>query len=485
MSKADSLAVASGVPSIELMENAGQAVVAQIMQSHSPRATLILCGPGNNGGDGFVVARLLQQKGWQVELALLGDVAQLKGDAKINAIRFNGEIKIFAPNMLDKAELIIDAIFGAGLDREIIGEIASIINQVNQADIPVISIDIPSGIDGETGQVLGVALRAKQSVTFFRAKPAHYLMPARIYCGEITIVDIGIPESVLQEITANTWLNNVNLWQLPCKKLDEHKYDAGHCLVISGDELHGGAARLAARAALRIGAGLVSIVGTRETLLIHAAQVSAIMLRQAKKAQEIAEMLSDKRLNSTVIGMGLGIGKKTREKVLATLKNCANVVIDADGLSSFAQNPEQLFDAIKARNSGGVVLTPHAGEFCKIFNITSNSKVEKACMAAKISGATIVYKGADSVIAAPNGWAAINNNAPPELATAGSGDVLAGIIGGLMAQGMQAHLAAAAGVYLHGAAAASFAKAKSSAGLISDDLPSLLPKVMQSLHKTK
>lgn len=481
MAKADALAVKSGVPngvtSIELMENAGLAVVKTILKHYAPCKVLIICGPGNNGGDGFVVARLLKQHGWLVDVALFGDKARLKGDAKINADKFDGEIKSLNSMNIKNADLIVDALFGAGLDRDLTGEVLEIVANINQCGVPVVAIDVPTGIDGETGQVKGAAIKANHTVSFFRAKPAHYLLPGREYCGELHIADIGIPDRVLQEIDANTWLNRPNLWTLPQKKLSAHKYDAGHCIIVSGDELHTGAARLAARAALRIGAGLVSLVGSKAALLIHAAHLSSIMLKPLSNANDLSLLLADKRFNSLVIGPALGVGQNTRDLVLAALASSANIVIDADGLTSFSNNPKQLFEAIKARKSGQVVLTPHGGEFAKIFNIKANSKVDVALKSAKISGAAIILKGADTVIATPDGLAIINDNAPPYLATAGSGDVLAGIIGGLLAQGMSGFKAAAAGVYLHGAAGGAFG----GQGLIADDLPDILPQVMNEL----
>ena len=474
MAKADILAVKAGVPSIDLMENAGKAVFKVIEENYSPCKILVLCGPGNNGGDGFVIARLLEQKGWEVELALMGDVARIRGDAKINSLRFKGKIKDIDVKLIEKVDLIVDALFGAGLDRDIAGDILKLVKIINQSKTPVISVDIPSGIDGASGQVRGDALKAKHTITFFRAKPAHYLLPGREYCANLHVEDIGIPESVLEEIGVTCWLNTPNNRTLPKRKLSNHKYDAGHCIIISGDELHTGASRLAARAALRIGAGLVSLGGKKSALLIHATHLTSIMLKETNDAKDISRLLEDKRLNSIVLGMGLGVTEQTRDKVLAALNSNANVVVDADGLSSFAKNPKQLFDAIKARKANSVVLTPHDGEFKRIFDIDEISKVEKAKQAAKISGAIIVLKGADSVVATPDGKAVINNNAPPNLATAGSGDVLAGMIGGLLAQGMIAFQAAQAGVYLHGEAGVAFG----GAGLIADDLPDILPSLM-------
>ena len=477
MGQADELAVKSGVPSLALMENAGLAVVKTIEAHYSTCPILVLCGPGNNGGDGFVVARLLKQKGWPVILTLFGEQERLKGDAKTNMDKWSGQIEHFNTELIAGKRLIVDALFGAGLDRHLTGEAAKMVGAVNDSGLPVVSIDIPSGIDGASGQMRGVAIRAERSVSFFRAKPGHFLYPGREYCGILHIEDIGIPHDVLAKINVNCWRNGPHLWDLPKRSTAGHKYNAGHCVVVSGDELAGGAPRLAARAALRTGSGLVSLVGSKETLLVHAAQVSSIMLKQVSDASSLEELLMDTRYNSVIIGPGLGVCEATQKMVLAALNSSARLVIDADGLTSFSKIPDILFDAIKARPRDSVVVTPHEGEFFRLFRKMKGSKLERAREAAVLSGAIVLLKGADSVIAAPDGRAAINNNAPPELATAGSGDVLAGIIGGLLAQGMPAHFAAAAGAYLHAEAGSIFG----GAGLIADDLPDMLPLALQEL----
>ncbi len=479
MAKADRLALKYNISSLELMENAGKVVVEQIVADYSPCSVLILCGPGNNGGDGFVVARLLRAKGWKVEVALLSDVAHLKGDAKINAQRFNGEIKQFDDKLLKNADLIIDAIFGAGLSRNIEGKFAKAIDAANKSNKPIIAIDIPSGIDGATGEVRAIAIRANKTISFFHAKPGHYLLPGREYCGQLVIKNIGIDERILQEIEVNCFVNNDNLWHLPKRKLNSHKYDFGHALIVSGDELHGGAARLAAKAALRVGAGLVSLVGERAALLVHATQLSSIMLKEIKNSEDFSELLKDKRFNACIIGPALGISEKNKELILSALNSNAKILLDADGLSNFANNPDELFILIKQRAKDSVILTPHEGEFNRIFPNITGDKLSRAKMAAKESGAIIVLKGADTIIASPDDFAAININAPANLATAGSGDVLAGIIGGLLAQKMPSLKAALAGTYIHGELGNIF----NSSGLIADDLIDLLPKALTKLTK--
>ena len=469
MAKADAFAVAHGIPSLILMENAGRAVADAIVARFKPCAVTVLCGPGNNGGDGFVVARLLDEEGFTVRVA---HDADHKGDAKEMSIRWPGAREALTPVALDGARLVVDALFGAGLSRPLEGAVAQIVEVLN--DLPVVAIDVPSGLSGDTGQPLGgVYVRASLTVTFFRKKPGHLLMPGRALCGETVVGDIGIaPEA------ANTSLheNGPALWRFPLPRLEGHKYDRGHCLVVSGPAHATGAARLAARAALRIGAGLVSVASPPDAVAAHAAHLTAIMIKPFEGATGLSKLLGDKRLNAAALGPGLGVGALAREMVLAALASGASVVLDADALTSFEDDPEALFFRLHDR----CVLTPHAGEFERLFPGVmdlSASKVEAARTAAACAGCVVLLKGADTVIAAPSGKAAINANAPPTLATAGAGDVLAGLIAGLLAQGLTAFDAAACGTWLHGDAAARFGP-----GLIAEDLPEMLPEVLNALR---
>ncbi len=478
MRRADALAVKAGVPSLDLMENAGAAVADAIAARFSPCKVAVLCGPGNNGGDGFVAARLLAAHGFDVTVAAPDGH---KGDAARMAARWQGARKPLEPSALNDATLVVDALFGAGLARPLEGTYRALVEAVNHSHVPVIAIDVPSGIDGDTGQVRGIAIKADITVTFFRMKPAHLLLPGRALCGEILLADIGIPESATDGICL--FENSPSLWgaEYCWPKLDAHKYARGHCVIVSGPAHATGAARLAARGALRIGAGLVSVAAEGEAVAINAAQLTAIMVKPFKGGKGLAAFLSDRRLNAVVIGPGLGVGEHTRILTEAVLASPAAVVLDADALTSFAREPQALFDKIK----NPAVLTPHEGEFARIFPgllESAASKIEAARAAAARANAVVLLKGNDTVIAAPpqdgnKGRAAINVNAPASLATAGSGDVLAGMICGLLAQGMAPFAAASAAAWLHGDAASRFGP-----GLIAEDLAEILPESLSNLR---
>jgi len=472
MGKADAFAVAHGVPSLALMENAGRVVADAIAARFKPCAVTVLCGPGNNGGDGFVVARHLDESGFTVRVA---HDADHKGDAKEMSARWKGTRVALEPEALDGAKLVVDALFGAGLSRPLEGAYAQIVAALN--DLPVVAVDIPSGVSGDCGQPLGgVYVKAALTVTFFRKKPGHLLLPGRILCGETVVGDIGIPAEA-----ANTQLheNTPALWRFPWPRLEGHKYARGHCVVVSGPAHATGAARLAARAALRAGAGLVSVASPPDAVAVNAAHLTAIMVKPFQGAAGLGALLSDRRLNAAALGPGLGVSKETRELVAAVLKSGAAAVLDADAITAFQDEPQALFGLL----DDTCVLTPHGGEFERLFPgllDQSASKLEAARIAAARALCVVVLKGADTVIAAPSGRAAINANAPPSLATAGAGDVLAGLIAGLLAQGMPAFDAACAGTWLHGESARLFGP-----GLIAEDLPEMLPAVLARLAGAK
>jgi ADP-dependent NAD(P)H-hydrate dehydratase / NAD(P)H-hydrate epimerase len=488
MAEADRLTITGGTPGFDLMQRAGEAVANAVMAACPPGAQVaVVAGAGNNGGDGFVAARLLRDRNYRPRVLLVGEASKLKGDAAQACALWGGAILPAAPEGLAGAKLIVDALFGTGLARPVEGRARAMIDAMNNAG-HVVAVDLPSGISGDTGEVLGTAVRAHKTVTFFRRKFGHVLLPGRSHCGDIRVADIGIRSGVLARIAPQTFANAPLLWhrQFPVPRLDGHKYSRGHAVVVSGAASFTGAARLAARGALRAGAGLVTIASPRDALAINATSNLAVMVRAADGAGELATLLADRRLNALAIGPGRGVGAQTRDMTLAVLDRGPDsvertVVVDADALTSFAEDPAQLFLGIKARAPAVTILTPHAGEFARLFGslpdiVDVHSKLEQARRAAALSGAVIVLKGADTVIAAPDRRAAINENAPPWLATAGSGDVLAGVITGLAAQGMPGFEAACAGVWLHGEAAQEFGP-----GLISEDLPDALPAVYRRL----
>ncbi len=451
MYEADALAIAGGIPSLTLMENAGRAVTNAILQRYEKCAIAVICGPGNNGGDGFVVARLLAARKWPVRVYLVGEPTALKGDAAKMAAKWKSEIGSFKDFENTGANLVVDAIYGAGLNRDFPGYLA---DGIHGAGVPVVSVDVPSGVDGRTGQPRHCSVIANLTVTFFRKKPAHVLQPGRRLCGEIVVADIGIADDVADALPIRVYENGKP--DLPWLHADTHKFRRGHAVIWSGPELATGASRLAAMAAARSGAGLTSLIGSKDAQRIHAHHVTSIMLKPVESDDDLRLLLLDKRITALCIGPAAGVNGQTRKAVLRMLKSGIDTVLDADALTVFADEPETLFSAIKALPDRAVVMTPHAGEFARLFSDLCNeadSKVERTAEAAKRSGARIIFKGSDTVIANPNGFAKVNTNAPPKLATAGSGDVLAGLVTGLLAQGMDGFNAACAAVWLHGDAA--------------------------------
>jgi|ERR1043166_2939743 hydroxyethylthiazole kinase-like uncharacterized protein yjeF len=475
--EADAFAAAHGVPSLTLMENAGRAVADEVVKRFVRGKAVVLCGPGNNGGDGFVAARLLAAFGWDVSVALLGARETLKGDAAEMAKRWDGAVVPLTPDVLKDATVVVDALFGAGLSRPLDGAAAEIVRLLNKSDLPVIAIDVPSGLQGDLGRGFDdVVVRANATVTFFRKKRAHVLMPGRMLCGEVIVADIGIPEGALEAIHPTLFENGPALWRYPWPDPLGHKYARGHCVVVSGPAHATGAARLAARGALRIGAGLVSVASPRDAVPINAAALTAIMVKPFSGATGLSELLQDKRFNAVVIGPGCGVGADTRALVAAVLASGAASVLDADALTSFADDPSVLFKQLREP----AVLTPHEGEFERIFPgllAESQNRIEAARSASARAKCTVLLKGPDTVIAAPDGRAAVNTHAPPALATAGAGDVLSGFIGGLMAQQIDSYEAASMAAWLHGEAASRFGP-----GLIAEDLPEQMPAVLSALR---
>ncbi len=471
MGRADRLAVAAGVPGAVLMENAGRAVADAVLGRWTPRPVMVLCGPGNNGGDGFVAARHLAAAGWPVRLLLLGARSALKGDAAQHAALWIGPVEPLAGMLPVDAALVIDALFGAGLSRDLDGVARAVLETAVARLVPIVAVDVPSGLDGATGRIRGYAPHAVLTVTFFRKKPGHLLFPGRMLCGETAVAEIGIPASVLAAVAPRSFENAPTLWlgEFPWPHTDGHKYRRGHA-VVAGGAVMTGAARLAARAAARAGAGLVTVAAPHPVFPIYATALEGVIVQPIAGPADFATLLGDARRNAILVGPGIGAGEAS-EFTRAALATRRSVVLDADVFAGFAGRAPALTTLI----DGPTLLTPHEGEFARLF-ASDGDKLSNARAAARESGASILLKGPDTVIAAPDGWAAINANGPPELATAGSGDVLAGIALGLMAQGMKPHLAGAAAAWLHGAAGARFGP-----GLVAEDLIDTLPAILREL----
>ncbi len=479
MAQADRLSAEAGVAGVDLMERAGAAVAMAVQQRWTARPVLVLCGPGNNGGDGFVAARHLAEAGWPVRVAALLSNEALLGDSAHHAKLWAGPVEALAPVALEGAELVVDALFGAGLGRALDGLAAQTLAEVALRQLPLVAVDVPSGLMGDTGANLG-AVQAVLTVTFFRKKPGHLLQPGRRLCGELVVADIGTSESVWASLAPTAFENDPSLWRgaLPALQSEGHKYSRGHALVWGGWPSTG-AARLAARAAARMGAGLVTVAMPEVALSVYAAALTSIMVSPIARQEDLSRLLADRRFTGLLIGPGAGLDSEasTRERVLAMLHAGRATVLDADALTVFQHEPATLFAAIRSP----CVLTPHEGEYARLFSAAGPSepcasKLQRALSAAQLSGAVAVLKGSDTVIASPDGRAIVNTNAPATLATAGSGDVLAGMVLGLLTQGMEPFLAAAAAVWLHGAAASHFGP-----GLMAEDLADCLPAVFRSL----
>ena len=469
MGAADAAAIAGGTPGSVLMEAAGRAVADAVVTRYPKQPVLVLCGPGNNGGDGFVAARHLSGRGWPVTLALLKGGGELRGDAAWAAGLWKGRVVAPSLALLEGRPLVIDALFGAGLTRPIEGVAAKLMERTTSDRLSVVAVDVPSGLHGDTGEIMGVASRAEVTVTFFRGKPGHYSLEGLRRCGELHVVDIGIPAAVLDAIRPELWRNAPFLWSGALRRDDagDNKYTRGHLTILGGD-LATGAARLAALAARRAGAGLVTIASTEAAAGIYRTAEPGNLINTST----VERLIEDSRRNVFLIGPGSGVNDRTRDAVLAALGARRALVLDADAVTVFADDPARLFSAI----AGPVLLTPHEGEFRRLFPdlAAGGGKVDRVRSAARRSGATVLLKGADTVVAAPDGRAVISVHAPASLATAGSGDVLAGIAAGLMAQGLPPLTAGAAAAWIHGECAYRFGKP----GLIAEDLVDHLPEAL-------
>ncbi|MBB5701864.1 hydroxyethylthiazole kinase-like uncharacterized protein yjeF [Ochrobactrum daejeonense] len=489
MAQADSRTIESGIKDgFSLMLAAGY-VVAEVAQRMFPRNApiAVLCGPGNNGGDGYVAAQFLLKAGLEV-MCFVSAPPRRGSDAMLASLFYKGPVTNLAEFSVASFGGVIDALFGAGLSREIHGAEAVAIDAVNASGVPVVAVDLPSGISGESGAILGTAISARATVTFFRKKPGHLLQPGRAHCGVLHVADIGIPDHVLATIGFRAFENAPDLWlsSLPALGVEAHKYSRGHAVVFSGGVHATGAARLSALAAARSGAGAVTLLSPPDAMAVNAAHLTSIMVRETRSLKDVRQFVSDRKVAAAVLGPGYGNPAFAREHALhlasGGVEGLHGLVLDADGITAFEHDPMQLFDA-RRETDVALVLTPHEGEFRRLFpDIASRelSKLEKAREAAGRANAVVIYKGPDTVIAEPGGLAVINANGTPLLATAGSGDVLAGIVCGLLAQRMPAFAAACAAVWTHADAARRFGH-----GLIADDLPLQLPVVWSALAQLK
>ncbi len=443
MGQADGAAPGLGVPGLTLMRNAARAVAAAARRFGRCRV-LVACGPGNNGGDGWAAAAALARQGWPVAIAELAPPRPGSDAAAVRA-EWRGPVVPFAPAEAARADLVIDAVFGAGFRGTLPDAPADLLAAARR----VLAVDVPSGLDGATGQARGRVRAADCTVTFVARKPGHLLLPGRSLCGELIVADILMPEAALPP--ASTWRNTPALWTLPAPGASSHKYTRGHVTVVGGAQMTG-AARLSAGAARRAGAGLVTIAAVHGAAAVYRAGEPGLIVLE----DPLPTLLEDRRRQTWVCGPGLS--RDAARAVLPVLLAAGRqVVADADALGAAAGEPDRL--------RGSAVITPHEGEFATVFGPAGDDKLAAARAAARRIGGVVVLKGSDTVVAAPDGRAAVNDTAPPSLATAGSGDVLSGLVAGLLAQGMPAWEAAAAAVWVHGQAAC-----LAGPGLLAEDL---------------
>jgi NAD(P)H-hydrate epimerase len=478
MRRAEKMTFAQGVPGFSLMQRAGETIAELIQKKWKRCRVLALCGPGNNAGDGFIAAESLRAAAWDVTVAAMRMPEDLSGDAAQAAKNWKGKTTALEDSSFDGVDLVIDALFGTGLTKPIDGVARTAIEKLARTKIPVIAVDLPSGVNSDTGAIMNMAPHTTFTVTFFRKKIGHALLPGAKLCGEILVADIGIKDDVLDEIRPKTAENHSDLWldQFPFPQPEGHKYTRGHVLIAGGAVMTG-ATRLAARAAQRVGAGLVTLTAPQSAISIYAEALESVIVRPADTLDAWRELLADEKRNALLIGPGLGLGKTQKDFVLAALKTRKACVLDADALSNFAEKPDTLFSKLHPH----CVLTPHEGEFARLFGARVDPKADKltrARRAAEIAGCIVLLKGADTVIADPEGFAIINVNAPPSLAVAGAGDVLAGIITGLLAQNMHVFMATAAASWIHGLAATQFGP-----GLIAEDLIAGIPPILKGLSE--
>lgn len=479
--QADALCASRGISVETLMENAGAAIADILQERFAPGRITVLCGPGNNGGDGLVAARLLHTRGWEVQLCEIGTEAAtpLQKAMKQAYVNAGGRMVPLNDEALNASGLILDALLGTGLTRALEGPMLQAVQRMNQARVPVIAVDIPTGLNADSGAVMGEAARAFLTISFGHAKPGHFLLPGKDYCGRVEVADIGIPDEIMPQIAPELWLNHPSLWQHEwnAAATQDHKYSRGQCLIRGGPLHRTGAAKLAAIAAARAGCGLTKVACDTPSLPVYAATFLSVMTEPVATVAQFHALCANDKLNAILVGPGNGLDDGTRGCVLAALESGKNCVLDADALTAFAHDAKALLSA----THHNTILTPHEGEFARLFPdiaASNETKPQRAVQAASRAGCIIVLKGSDTVIAAPDGRCVINANAPPTLATAGTGDVLAGIITGLLAQSVPPFYAACAGVWLHGAAATHIGT-----GLMAEDLLTMIPHTIQTLSQ--
>lgn len=480
MCEADRLTIEDGTPGYDLMTAAGQAVANIVHEYYPDYAVLVLCGPGNNGGDGFVAAMFLQDMGHEVTVMSLVPGRKFKGDAKKAYKDWNkhseGKVLDFKarPDLPEKT-VVVDAVFGTGLSKSLEAPVTDVFEAVKTSDWPVAAVDIPSGVNGDTGETDPHTLEAAQTVTFFRKKMGHVLMPGLSLCGNVSVHDIGIPEEVIEQTGYALLNNDVLLWQgkLPHPESKGHKYSRGHLVLLGGERMTG-AARMASEAAMRAGAGLCTIVADEKAAEVYQKAAVHVMYEPLDGFMDFINHLDDDRRNVILMGPGAGLTdtQGLQDAILAALDTGKPLLLDADAISCFTSNPERLYGALHKK----CVLTPHEGEFAKLFPELKGSRLEQAGKAAELVKAVVLLKGPDTIIAQAGKETVVNTHATPWLATAGSGDVLAGIIAGLMAQGMEAFDAACAGSWIHGEAGE-----RKGPGLVAPDIIEEIPAVLRDL----
>lgn len=478
MYEADRRAIEGGVAGIILMENAGQGIAAHMEKGWDKCTVLVLCGPGNNGGDGYVVARALSEAGWPVQVAAYGDPKSLKGDAYAMYEKYEGDVGGWSDIDLDDVDLVVDGIFGAGFRGDLPAEMVDVFDEITACEIPVVAIDVPSGMNGSTGDASEGTLFCDLTVSFFRPKTGHLLYPGRSHTGLLEIVDIGIPDTVLEVIDIETFENDEELWldAMPQMQETAHKYDRGHAAVVGGGMSSTGAAKIASKTALRSGAGAVTVVTPPSALMSYSIALEAVMVKAVESAEDFGAWLTTKRIAAVLIGPGNGVHDRTRSFVETALSLECVVVLDADALTAFADSASDLFDLIGNKTGGPVILTPHEAEFKRLFDI-EGSAIERCRFAANQSGAIVLLKGASTVIAEPKGRLVVNTNAPQWLATAGSGDALAGIITGLAAASDDFFSMVCAAAWIHGETGNRFGP-----GLIAEDMSHIIPSILSDIY---